>query len=148
MYVEFTQAEKTYGGPSMSLTHRRPGKHTDSDVLSELRGLPKGAGRTERAVVLARAVAEIKSRVRPVLRRHGIIRAFLFGSTPRGDVHRRSDIDIAVELPKDSTMDLVDFVGLGLELEATLGRKVDIVNLATMKSRIRERAQREQVPLL
>ena len=36
-------------------------------------------------------------------------------------------------------MDLIDFVGLALELEAALGRKVDLVNSATMKPRIRER---------
>ena len=78
-------------------------------------------------------------RVCPTLRGHGISRAFLFGSVARGDVRRRSDIDIAVELPRDSTMDLIDFVGLALELEAALGRKVDLVNSATMKPRIRER---------
>ncbi|MDO8672931.1 MAG: nucleotidyltransferase domain-containing protein [Dehalococcoidia bacterium] len=93
-------------------------------------------------------MAEIRSRVRPALLKHGIIRAFLFGSTSRGDIHKLSDIDIAIEIPKDSTMDLVDFVGLGLELEAALGRKVDMVNLNTMKPQIRDRAQNDQVPLL
>ncbi|MHB1004795.1 MAG: nucleotidyltransferase family protein [Chloroflexota bacterium] len=82
------------------------------------------------------------------MKRCGIARAFLFGSVARGDVRGKSDIDIAVELPNDSTLDLVGFIECGFELEAALGERVDLVNLATMKPRIKERAKEEQVPLL
>jgi len=136
------------GGAVRSLTRTKVGDGKHPDVLSELRGLARSADRTERATMLARTLAEIRRRVSPALRRHGISRAFLFGSVARGDVHRRSDIDIAIELPKNSTWDLIDFVGLGLELEAALGRRVDLVNMATMKPRIRERVDGEQVSLL
>lgn len=142
------QGRSPRGGAARSLAPSRVGNGVDSDVLSELRRLPLNADRAERAVALARTVAEIRHRVGSSLRRNGISRAFLFGSAARGDVHARSDIDIAVELPQNSTIDLIDFVGLGLELETVLGRKVDLINLAAMKPRVREVAIREQVPLL
>ena len=142
------QGRSQRGGAVHSVARSRVGSGVNSDVLSELRRLPANADRTERAMVLARTVAEIRHRVGSLLRRNGISRAFLFGSAARGDVHTRSDIDIAVELPRNSTMDLIDFVGLGLELEAVLGRKVDLTNLAAMKPRVKEMAIQEQIPLL
>ena len=123
-------------------------RERDQDVLSDLRRVPEAANPAERAAVIDSTTAEIRRRAAPTLQKHGISRAFLFGSAVRGDVHARSDIDIAMEVPRDSDMDLIEFVELGLELEATLGRKVDLVNLATMKPRIKERAEKEQVSLL
>lgn len=54
-----------------------------------------------------------------------------------------SDIDILVEIEKD--ISLLDFVALKLELEETLGRKVDLVEFDTIKPRLRERILKEQV---
>lgn len=145
----FRDADRSPDGAIGAETAGRTGRrHGKTDVLSELRALPKGADRAQREDVGARAIDDIRSRVRPVLRSQGISRAFLFGSVARGDVHLRSDVDIAVELPDDSTMDLVDFAGLALELEDRLGRKVDLVNLGTMKSGIRDAAAGEEVALL
>lgn len=140
--------EAQRGEAVRTISRTRMGDGKNRDVLSELLELPGNADRAERARVLAGTVAEIKRRVCPTLRGHGISRAFLFGSTARGEVNRRSDIDIAVEIPRDSDMDLVAFVSLGLELETALGRKVDLVNSATMKPRIRARVEAERVSLL
>ncbi|MCL4466695.1 MAG: nucleotidyltransferase domain-containing protein [Chloroflexi bacterium] len=136
------------GGAVRTIVGARAGDAKNRDALSALLELPERTDQTQRARILAGTVAEIRRRVRPTLRGHGISRAFLFGSAARGDVSRRSDIDIAVELPANSTLDLVGFVGLGLELEGVLGRKVDLVNSATMKPRIRERVEMEQVSIL
>jgi len=57
-----------------------------------------------------------------------------------------SDIDILVELPKEKS--LLDFVALKLELEETLGRKVDLVEYSTIHPLLKERVLREQVPVL
>jgi len=57
-----------------------------------------------------------------------------------------SDIDILVELPKEKS--LLDFVALKLELEETLGRKVDLVEYSTIHPLLKERVFREQVPVL
>ena len=57
-----------------------------------------------------------------------------------------SDIDILVELPKEKS--LLDFVALKLELEETLGRKVDLVEYSTIHPLLKERVLKEQVPVL
>lgn len=125
-----------------------PTRGQSGDVLAELRQLPGIASKAERARLFARTISEIKRRVTPLLHMHGIESAFLFGSAARGRVHSRSDIDIAVRLPDQSDMDLIKFAGLALELQAVLGRRVDLVSVTSMKPRIRERAEGEQVALL
>lgn len=124
-------------------TRRRVG-----DVLASLLGLGNQADGGRLEVALAGTIEEVRRRVGPVLREQGISRAFLFGSVARGDVHERSDIDIAVEIPRDSDLDLVAFAGLARKLESALARKVDLVNYATLKPWIRPRVESEQVPLL
>ena len=52
--------------------------------------------------------------VNPILLKHDVKRAGLFGSIVRGDVHSQSDVDILVEFGKP--ISLLDFVGVKLEL--------------------------------
>ncbi|MDK2782002.1 MAG: uncharacterized protein PWR13_1030 [Archaeoglobi archaeon] len=88
-------------------------------------------------------VAEIKTRITPILRKYGVKRASIFGSAVRGEMKETSDIDILVEIEKD--ISLLDFVALKLEFEETLGRKVDLVEYDTIKPRIKERILKEQM---
>jgi predicted nucleotidyltransferase len=91
-------------------------------------------------------IKEIADKILPILKRYGVSKAALFGSLVRGDVAEKSDLNILVEIEKD--ISLLDFVGLKLELEEILGRKVDLVEYCTLKPIIRERVLREQVPIL
>ena len=68
----------------------------------------------------------IKNKILPILKRQGVIRAAVFGSAARGEMTKKSDIDLLVKLGKNKT--LLDLVGLKLELEDKLGRNVDIVS--------------------
>lgn len=54
-------------------------------------------------------------------------KAFLFGSHVRGDAKEASDIDILVELDYSQRIGLL-FVQMQLDLEALLGKKVDLVS--------------------
>jgi uncharacterized protein len=91
-------------------------------------------------------VEEIRRRVCPILKKHGALRAGLFGSAARGEMRRRSDIDILVELAQ--TVSLFDFVGIKIELEEALGRRVDLAEYDALKPRIREQVLAEEVRLL
>ena len=91
-------------------------------------------------------VGEIKKKIMPILRKYGVKRASIFGSAVRGEMKESSDIDILVEIEKD--ISLLDFVALKLELEETLGRRVDLVEYDTIKPRIKERILKEQVVIL
>ena len=91
-------------------------------------------------------VDEIKTRILPILRRYGVKRAGLFGSCVRGEMREDSDIDILVEIEKD--ISLLDFIGLKLEIEDALGRKVDLGEYDTIKPLLREKILKEQVVIL
>ena len=91
-------------------------------------------------------IREITDKIIPILKRYGVSKAALFGSSVKGEMTEVSDIDVLVEIEKD--ISLLDFVGLKLELEEILGRKVDLVEYCTLKPILRERVLREQVPIL
>ncbi|HEB71380.1 MAG TPA: hypothetical protein ENI77_02020 [Nitrospirae bacterium] len=91
-------------------------------------------------------IDEIKAKILPVLERYEANRAGLFGSCARGELIKDSDIDIVVEIKKD--ISLLDFVGLKLELEDALGRKVDLVEYSAIKPQIRDRILNEQVAII
>jgi len=89
---------------------------------------------------------EIKRKASPVLRRHGVLRAAIFGSFARGEAGEGSDLDILVELP--STKSLLDLVALKLDLQEALGREVNVLTYRALHPRIRERVLKEQVVIL
>ncbi len=92
------------------------------------------------------AIEGIKQTILPVLRRHGITRAGIFGSVVRGEATPESDVDILVEL--DEQASLLDFIGIKLELEDVLGRRVDLGQYAAIKPGLRDRIIREEVRIL
>lgn len=93
-----------------------------------------------------KTIDEIKRKILPILQRYGVTRVGLFGSWVRGEIREDSDIDILVEIEKD--ISLLDFVGLKLEIEEVLGRKIDLVEYSTIKPLLRERILKEQVIIL
>mgnify|MGYP000176879028 CR=1 FL=1 len=92
------------------------------------------------------SIEHISKRIIPILIKHHISKAGIFGSVARGDNAVDSDIDLLVEVPSD--ISLLDFVGIKLELEDALNRKVDLVEYAALKQIIRENILKEQVPIL
>ena len=92
-------------------------------------------------------INEIKRIVLPILRKYDLKKAGIFGSIARGELREDSDVDILVEIERDD-LSLLDFVGIKLELEAALGRKVDLVEYDTIKPLLRERILAEEIPIL
>ncbi len=70
----------------------------------------------------------------------------MFGSLTRGEIREDSDIDVLVEIEDD--ISLLDFVGIKLEIEEALGRKIDLVEYSTIKPLLKERILSEQVEIL
>jgi predicted nucleotidyltransferase len=91
-------------------------------------------------------IEQVRARVVPVLERYGAKRAGLFGSYVRGQMKEDSDIDILVQIEKD--ISLLDFIGLKLEIEESLGRKVDLVEYDTIKPLLRDMILKEEVRIL
>ncbi|MFA4890145.1 MAG: nucleotidyltransferase family protein [Candidatus Paceibacterota bacterium] len=86
--------------------------------------------------------AEIKRKIVPILKRQGVLRAAVFGSVARGEMTKKSDIDILVKLAKNKS--LLDLVGLRLELKDKLGRNVDVVSYGGIHPLLRDIILKEQ----
>lgn len=87
----------------------------------------------------AEDILETLRRLRPTLERRFKVRSMaLFGSYARGDQQEDSDIDILVDV--DPSIGL-DFVTLANELEAALGKRVDLVSIRAVKPRNMEYIQ-------
>ncbi|RME43487.1 MAG: DUF86 domain-containing protein [Caldilineae bacterium] len=93
-----------------------------------------------------REIERLKETATPILKRHHVLRAGLFGSTVRGEATSDSDIDILVDLPPHKS--LLDLVGLKLELEEALGRPVDLVEYSTLHPLLEGRILAEEVSLI
>jgi predicted nucleotidyltransferase len=91
-------------------------------------------------------IENIKKRILPILKQHGITKAGLFGSCVRGEMKKGSDVDLLVQMPDD--LSLLGFVGVKIELEEALGRKVDLVEYDTIKPLLRDSILKEQVVIL
>lgn len=79
-------------------------------------------------------IAEIKTKVTPILKNAQISKSAIFGSYARGQATTSSDIDILVEYPKGTH--LFKIVELKNALEETLGKKVDLVSYSAIKKRL------------
>ncbi|MCK5026324.1 MAG: nucleotidyltransferase family protein [Nanoarchaeota archaeon] len=88
----------------------------------------------------------IKQKINPILKRYKVKRAGLFGSCVRGEMKKGSDIDILIEL--DKNLSLLDFVGIKIEIEEVLDKKVDLVEYSTIKSLLRQNILKEEVSIL
>ena len=91
-------------------------------------------------------IEEIKRKIFPILQKHGVTRAGIFGSYVRDEEGTSSDVDLLVEI--GNNMGLLDFIGIKLELEEILGRKVDLIEYNMIKPLLRERILSEQVIIL
>ncbi|HEV2386426.1 MAG TPA: nucleotidyltransferase family protein [Candidatus Acidoferrales bacterium] len=77
--------------------------------------------------------------------KYGARNVRVFGSVARGEADEASDIDFLVEM--EAGRSLLDLGGLQAELEAALGRRVDVVTEKGLKARIRSRVLGGAVPV-
>ncbi len=75
-------------------------------------------------------INKLKKKIIDILKKRDVRHAGLFGSYARGEVTSDSDIDLLIEFKGDKS--LFDLVGLKIELEESLGQKVDIVTYRSL----------------
>jgi predicted nucleotidyltransferase len=88
------------------------------------------------------------SRREEVLRlaaKHGARNVRVFGSAARGEADATSDLDFLIEL--EPGHNLLDMGGLLMDLQALLGRPIDVISEKGLRPSIRARVLREAVPL-
>ncbi|KYC44439.1 MAG: Nucleotidyltransferase domain protein [Candidatus Methanofastidiosum methylothiophilum] len=89
-------------------------------------------------------ISDIKIKAVPVLKKHGIKKAAIFGSFVRGEDNKNSDIDFLVEFIDRDNKTLLDLIGLELDLEEIFNRKVDVITYNSIHPLLKEYILREQ----
>lgn len=90
-------------------------------------------------------IIEIKNIVEPILKKHQVTRAGIFGSYAIDKQTNNSDVDILVKI--DKKISLLEFVKIKLEIEDKIGKKVDLVEYSSIKPRLKENILSEEVRL-
>lgn len=91
-------------------------------------------------------IGPYRERIVEIAMRHGATNLRVFGSVVRGEATASSDLDLLVTWDYDR-MTAWGSAGLWDELEALLGRPVDITSERGLNPLIRERVLAEAVPL-
>ena len=81
-----------------------------------------------------------KAKIIESCRRNDISFCALFGSFARGEADEKSDIDLLVRFSQPKGF---DWLNAALEIEATLGRKVDLVTDRMLGKYIRDNVMRD-----
>ncbi len=93
----------------------------------------------------SKQIATIAKIIIPILKRRGIKRAGIFGSYARGEATKKSDVDILIQAPHGMGF---GFVGVQLELEEKLGKKVDLITYKSINPYLKKYILSDEVRIL
>lgn len=88
-------------------------------------------------------IQKAKKQIMPIIKKYNISKAALFGSIVTGKMKDDSDIDLLIDMPKDSS--LFDLLRVKIALEEQLGRRVDLVQYKAIKLRLKDEILSHQV---
>jgi uncharacterized protein len=86
---------------------------------------------------------ELKKKIIPVLKKNNVKKLSVFGSVARGDDKKGSDIDLLVRFK--GQRGLIDLIGLRMDLEGKLDRKVDINTYNSLSPLLKERISKDEI---
>ena len=96
-------------------------------------------------MTLTEVLADKREDLLRIAERYGARDVRVFGSLARGEAGPESDVDLLVKLAPGVT--LLKHAALVRELEALLGRRVDLVSERALRPRVRASVLRDAVPL-
>jgi uncharacterized protein len=89
--------------------------------------------------------ADKRATILAIAAKHGVTRVRVFGSFARGEARQDSDLDLLIEAGPQTPPWFPG--GLLFDLEAEVGRRVDLVEESSLNPLIRDRVLREAIPL-
>jgi predicted nucleotidyltransferase len=90
------------------------------------------------------AIAILRAHEAP-LRRQGVMRAALFGSTARNEATADSDLDIMVDIDPNARVDLYSYVGITRYIAELFSVPVDVSDRAMLIAPVRLTAEADAV---
>ena len=91
------------------------------------------------------SIDEIRRRIEPVAKKHGVSMVWLFGSYARGEATETSDVDLLIEGGRIRT--LFQLSALRLELEEVLEKPVDLITIGNNDKDFLNRIRQDEVIL-
>lgn len=85
-------------------------------------------------VAHASELSSIAAAAAPVLRRHPVIKAYVFGSQARGDCGPDSDVDLYCEIDRSAPFGLFALGSLVHDLQIALQKSVDVLTADHLES--------------
>ena len=91
-------------------------------------------------------IEELTSKLLPILKRHQVAHAGIFGSTAKGIARETSDVDLLIEFTGEKS--LLDLIALKFDLEAKINRKVDVNTYKALNPLIKNNVLANEVKVL
>jgi len=91
-------------------------------------------------------IEKIKSKIMPILKEYKVTKAGIFGSFARGEQKKKSDVDILIKIHDDAS--LLTLIGLKLDLQEAVKRKVDLVEYETIRKELKENILNDEIRIL
>ncbi|MBU0959031.1 MAG: nucleotidyltransferase family protein [Nanoarchaeota archaeon] len=91
------------------------------------------------------ALKKIKTQILKILKQYKIKKASIFGSYARGDFKKKSDIDLIIQPTPGMGL---EFVGLALELEDKLGKKIDLLTYKSIHPLIKKSVMEDEIRII
>ena len=91
------------------------------------------------------AVIAVLRAHKDALRRQGVARAALFGSTARGDAAAGSDLDIMIEVDPAAQVDLYGYAGITRYIADLFPVPVDVAEHGRLVDPVRQTAERDAI---
>jgi hypothetical protein len=91
-------------------------------------------------------IEKLTKKIIPILRRHDVVKAGIFGSFVRGEATRKSDIDILIQFKGRKS--LLDLVRVEIELKKKLRRKADVLTYDSIHPLLKDRILKEEVRIM
>jgi hypothetical protein len=95
--------------------------------------------------MIDRLLTEKRQEILRLAASRGMRNVRVFGSVARGEANADSDVDLLVDAEAGRSM--LDVIGLWLDLQELLGRKVDLVTEGGMSPYLRDKILNEARPL-
>jgi excisionase family DNA binding protein len=92
-------------------------------------------------------IEEIAKKITPILRKHDVKRAGIFGSFACGQNRKHSDLDLLIKYGR-KRKSLMDLVGLQLELQDLLGIEVDVGTYNSIHKLLKDKILNQEIPIL
>lgn len=87
----------------------------------------------------------LKRKIIPILKKHKVRKAGIFGSYVRGEERKKSDVDILIKPPKGIGF---GFLRIQFELENKLKKKVDLLTYNSINPLLKEIILKEEIRVI